>query len=72
MTLREEFVFSIGGRKLYTIRDFDYFDDILAAEDQRFWGNVIVCIQRIKKYEKEPEIKPIANLPLKDVIRKFG
>jgi len=74
---RDEFVFSLGGHKLYGIEDFDYFDDILAEEDSRFWRNVkrgyaMVFLQKTKKYEKEPEAVMIGNMPIEDAIRKFG
>jgi len=75
--IREEFVFSLGGHKLYSIRDLDYFDDILMEEDRRFWANVqrgyaLVFLQKDKKYSKEPESVVIGRLPIEDAIRKFG
>ena len=75
--LREEFVFSLGGHKLYSIRDLDYFDDILIEENTRFWNNVsrgyaMVFLQKSKRYESEPEIQPIGTYPVSDAIKKFG
>jgi hypothetical protein len=74
---RDEFVFSLGGHKLYGIEDFDYFDDILAEEDRWFWNNVrrgyaMVFLQKVKKYEKEPEVVMIGKMPVDDAIKKFG
>ena len=75
--IREEFVFSLGGHKLYSIKDLDYFDDILMEEDARFWRNVrtgwaMVFLQKDRKYEKEPEPVLIAKMPVQDVMKKFG
>jgi len=69
--LQDEFLFTLGGRKFYTIQDLDYFDDILVSENKRFWGNVSVYVQRKNGFcESDP--KRIATLPVKDVIKKFG
>jgi hypothetical protein len=70
--VRDEFVFSIGGHKLYTIQDLDYFDDILIAENARFWGNVTAYFQKQYRDKEEPELIPVATLPLNDAIKKFG
>lgn len=75
--IRDEFVFSIGNKKLYRIEDFDYFDDIMREEHQRFWDNVkkgyvIVFLQKASKYEKEPKQVFISKMPLEDAKKKFG
>jgi hypothetical protein len=75
--IRDEFVFSVGDRKLYKIEDFSYIDDILHQEDLKFWDNVkkgyvIVFMPKIKKYEKEPELVFIAKMPVEDAKKKFG
>lgn len=75
--IREEFVFSLGSHNLYSIKDLDYFDDILIEENQSFWDSVsrgyaIVFLQKDKKYSKEPEHIQIGKFPVDDVIRKFG
>jgi len=77
MALRDEFVFTLGGRKFYSIQDLDYFDDILIEEDRRFWDNVqrgyaIVFQQKTKRYESEPEPIVVGKYPVEDAIKKFG
>jgi hypothetical protein len=69
--LRDEFIFRIGDHKFYTFQDLDYFDDILIAENKRFWNNVVVYIQRRNGFSSSKP-KQIASLPIKDVIKKFG
>lgn len=75
--IRDEFVFSIGDRKLYSIEDFSYIDEILQQEDLEFWDNikkgyVIVFMPKIKKYEAEPELTFVAKMPVEDALKKFG
>ena len=77
MALRDEFVFTLGGRKFYSIQDLDYFDDILIEEDRRFWDNVqrgyaIVFQQKTTRYESEPEPIVVGKYPVEDAIKKFG
>ena len=77
MALRDEFVFTLGGRKFYSIQDLDYFDDILIEEDRRFWDNVqrgyaIVFQQKTERYESEPEPIVVGKYPIEDAIKKFG
>ena len=87
MALRDEFVFTLGGRKFYSIQDLDYFDDILIEEDRIFWENV----QRgyianrifwenalrgyVKALQKQKELEFPVNIgayKVEDAIKKFG
>lgn len=76
--IRDEFVFGIGkSRKTFRIEDLDYYDDILIAENQRFWNNVhrgyvLVFMQKPKRFQAEPEPVLIGKMPVEDAIKKFG
>lgn len=75
--IHEEFVFSFGNNKLYSIRDLDYIEDIFIEENRSFWSNVsrgyaMVFLQKDRKYSKDPEPVLIGRFPILDVIRKFG
>ncbi len=78
MTLHDEFVFGILGiRKTFRIEDLDYYDDILIAENQKFWNNVqrgyvLVFMQKPKRFQAEPEPVLVGKLPVNDAIKKFG
>ena len=78
--IRDEFVFSPNGRKLYTLKDIlDYEDEILSEtfRNNRWWNDVrrgyyMVFIQKTKRFEAEPEPVLIGKMQSDDLIKKFG
>ena len=81
---REEFVFGVNAgkeKKYFKIEDLDRFDEILREDNRLMWERIKRGYQKEiveiytpinKKYESEPEMIKIAELPVSDAKRKFG
>ena len=77
MVVRDEFIFSIDGKKFYTLQDvLNRFDDILIADNKKFWDNcrdnISAYKNKQKRHAKEPEPQFVMSLPLADIKSKFG
>ena len=83
-TPRDEFVFGTRNgkeQKWYDISRLDDYDEILREDNRLLWERIRKGYQKEiieiytpiqKKYESEPEMVKIVELPLEDARRKFG